>query len=237
VVGHDATEITVTLARKIGTTDRSLALQVVDHLRDAIMDGSVAPGQKLPEQALADQLQVSRIPLREAILQLEAEGFVRSVPRRGSHVTRLTMKDVHDLFDIRESLEVLAAQRAAERAAEIDPVLLAEVKESLIANREAVATGDDREIAASSVAFHHLIVEMSGNDLLSTLMRPVEGRVEWLFRMTSQRDQQAACREHDQLLRAILRGDVEESGKLALAHIADGRAPSVEILSSVLPES
>jgi DNA-binding GntR family transcriptional regulator len=227
----------VPLARKIGTTDRSLVVQVADHLRGAIMDGSLAPGEKLVEQSLADQLNVSRIPLREAILVLEAEGFVRSVPRRGTHVTRLTMADVDDLFDIRESLEVLAARRAAELASDVDLALLTEVKESLIRNREAVASGDDGAIAASSVRFHQLIVEMSGNALLSTLMRPVQGRVEWLFRMTSQRDQEAACREHDQLLRAILRGDADEAGRLALDHIASGRKPSISILSAVLPAS
>ncbi len=227
----------MSLARNIGTTDRSLVAQVVEHLRDAIMDGSLVPGEKLLEQSLADQLHVSRIPLREAILVLESEGFVRSIPRRGSHVTRLTMKDVHDLFDIRESLEVLAARRAAECASELDPVLLAEVKDSLIRNRSAVASGDDRAIAASSVQFHRFIVEMSGNALLSTLMRPVEGRVEWLFRMTSQRDQKAACREHDRLLRAILRGDADEAGRLAFDHIASGREPSAAILAAVLPEA
>lgn len=225
------------VARKIGATDRSLVAQVVDQLRDAIMDGSLAPGEKLPEQSLADQLSISRIPLREAILVLEAEGFVRSVPRRGSHVVRLTMTDVEDLFDIRENLEVLAARRAAERASDIDLMLLAEFRESLIHNREAVASGDDRAIAVSSARFHRLIVDMSGNALLSTLMRPVQGRVEWLFRMTSQRDQKTACREHGQLLRAILRGDPDEASQLAFDHIASGREPSVAILSSVLPAS
>ena len=225
------------LARKIGTTDRSLVVQVADHLRNSIMEGSLSPGEKLVEQSLADQLNVSRIPLREAILVLEAEGFVRSVPRRGSHVTRLTMTDVDDLFDIRESLEVLAARRAAERAADMDLALLTEVKESLIRNSEAVASGDDGAIAVSSVRFHQLIVEMAGNALLATLMRPVQGRVEWLFRMTSQRDQEVACQEHDQLLRAILRGDPDEAGRLAFEHITSGRGPSVAILSAVLPAS
>jgi DNA-binding GntR family transcriptional regulator len=66
-------------------------------------------------------------------------------------------------------------------------------------------------------------------------MRPVQGRVEWLFRMTSQRDQEAACREHDELLRAILRGDADEAGRVAFDHITSGRKPSVAILSAVLP--
>jgi DNA-binding GntR family transcriptional regulator len=221
-------------AAEIGTTDRSLVAQTFEHLRAAIIAGDIPPGSKLVEQRLADQLKVSRVPLRGAIPLLEAEGLVRTVPRRGSFVATLTLADVHDLFDVRESLEGLAARRAAERVDDVDVLQIATIKEALARNRAAVESGDPIGIAATSAEFHRAIVEMSGNQLLHTAMRPINSRVEWLFRMTVQMDQRSACDEHSALLRAILTGDVEKAGRIALEHIARSRQPSLDILSSLL---
>ena len=102
----------MSVVQSIGAADRPLSMQIYESLREAIIEGRIAPGTRLREQALADEFDVSRVPLREAIPQLEAEGFVRTLPRRGTVVTHLTMRDIHDLFDIRESLEALAARLA-----------------------------------------------------------------------------------------------------------------------------
>jgi DNA-binding GntR family transcriptional regulator len=221
----------------IGLADRSLVVQTFEHLRTAILTGQIPPGTKLVEQRLADELKVSRVPLRGAIPLLEAEGLVRTVPRRGTFVATLTVADVHDLFDVRESLETLAARRAAERVDDVDVLLLGAAKEALAHNRAAVRAGDPAAIAATSAEFHRVIVEMSGNQLLPAAMRPINSRVEWLFRMTVGMDQRAACDEHEALLRAILKGDAEQAATIARDHIARSRKPSVEIMSSVLTET
>jgi DNA-binding GntR family transcriptional regulator len=226
----------VTVLQPIGTADRSLSSQIYEQLREAIIEGHLMPGVKLREQALADQFSVSRVPLREAIPQLEAEGFVHTLPRRGTIVTQLTMRDVHDLFDIRESLETLAARLAAARIARADPMLIAQVEDCLRRARLAVRDKSDRDIAATSAEFHALVVELSGNAMLRTMMRPISGRVRWLFRLTSSRDQRAACRAHEGLFNAIRQGDVERAGTMAHKHIASGRQPSVDILHGVIPE-
>jgi DNA-binding GntR family transcriptional regulator len=227
---------TFDVAEPIGTANRSLSTQIYEHLRSAIIEGEIAPGAKMREQQLADQFKVSRVPLREAIPLLEAEGLVYTVPRHGTFVARLTLRDVHDLFDVRESLETLAARLAAERINRPDTSDVVDaLKDNLQRAKQAVRDGDDAAIAATSAEFHRLVVELSGNALLRTMMRPINGRVQWLFRLTSARDPRAACRAHEQLLRAILRGEVDRAGELAFDHIASGRKPSLSLLADVLP--
>lgn len=226
----------MTLVASVGTTDRSLSSQIYENLREAIIEGHIAPGTKLREQALADRLSVSRVPLREAIPQLEAEGLVHTLPRRGTVVTQLTMRDVQDLFDIRESLEVLAARLAAAAVSTAEEGLLAQIDDCLRRARRAVSDKSDRDIAATSAEFHAFVVDLSGNALLRTMMRPISGRVRWLFRLTASRDPRVACRAHQGLFKAIRSGDVDLAGKLAYEHIASGRQPSLDILRGALPE-
>lgn len=226
--------MTLSIEGPIRSDGRPLAERIYSQLRAAIIAGDLAPGAKLVEQTLADQLQVSRVPVREAMPMLEAEGLVQTIPRRGTFVARLTIADVHDLFDLRENLEALAARRAAERADTMDVLQVAELREVLLRNRAAVRDGDPHAISRTSASFHRCIVDLSGNQLLGTIMRPISGRVEWLFRITIGLDQQSACEEHDELVRAILTGNVERAGSIAYEHIARCREPSVAILSSLL---
>ncbi len=233
--GHvnGAVQLTLSMVGAIRGDGRPLAERIYEQLRAAIIAGELAPGLKLVEQTLADQLLVSRVPIREAMPMLEAEGLVQTIPRRGTFVARLTIADVHDLFDLRENLEVLAARRAAERAETMDVLQVAELREALLRNRAAVRDADSRAISRTSASFHRCIVDLSGNQLLATIMRPINGRVEWLFRITVGLDQQSACDEHDELVRAILTGNVERAGSIAYEHIARCREPSVAILSSL----
>ena len=88
---------------------------VFDALREAILSGTLKPGDRLMEVQLAEEMGVSRTPVREAIRKLELEGLVVMVPRKGAYVSGLSLKDAADLFEIRQSLEGLAASLAAER--------------------------------------------------------------------------------------------------------------------------
>jgi len=96
--------------RRLG--DVPLSAKVYEEVRRRIIVGRYPQGSRLPEQRLAEDLQVSRVPLREAIPQLEADGFVRTLPRRGAVVSTWTTKQVHDLFDTRLGLDVLDARLA-----------------------------------------------------------------------------------------------------------------------------
>src|SRR5690606_20033929 len=95
---------------------RPLRLSVVEALRDAISSGVLKPGQRIVEQDLAEELGVSRLPIREAIRQLEYEGLLESVPHKGAVVATVSERDIRELFSLRDALETLAAGLVAQRA-------------------------------------------------------------------------------------------------------------------------
>ncbi|MFI6326079.1 GntR family transcriptional regulator [Nonomuraea sp. NPDC050556] len=202
---------------------------VYEALKERIVEGELTPGQRLIERDLAAELAVSRIPVREALGRLEAERLVVVVPRRGVLVSPFTPDDVADFFDVRESLEVLAARLAAERASSADLVRLREV---LAEADRATGESDARGMALANAAFHAAVVDVSGNALLRDLMRPLEARLRWLFRLTVDRDPGEQCAEHHALYEAIADHDPDAAAAHALTHVAGGRAHSVELAAT-----
>jgi DNA-binding GntR family transcriptional regulator len=186
-------------------------------------------GARITEASLAEELNVSRIPLRAAIPQLRIGGFVTTLPRRGAVVFEWTPQAVNDLFDARLAIEVAAAGYAARSVGSgtgtIQPLL-----DIIDESHRAVEEGDSYGIAEVSARFHARIVELAGNDLLTSAMRAVEGRLTWLFYLTSTRDTHLAGTEHDELCRAILAGNVELARALAYAHIESGREPTFQAM-------
>lgn len=195
-----------------------------DELRARIVGLDLAPGTRLIERDLAEELNVSRIPLREAMQRLAQDGLVRVVPRQGAIVSPFTVDDVRDLFDVRESLEVLAARLAAERA---DPDGLNRLAAQLDIARQATKEKDGPAIAAANAMFHVIIVDLAANPLLESLLQPLEARVQWLFRLTSDRDAHVQCHEHEDLLAAIADHDPDRAAASAYHHVHSGRAHSL----------
>lgn len=204
----------------------SLSDRAYEGIRRRIIEVELQPGARLVERDLAAELEVSRIPLREALKRLAAEGLVVLVPRRGALVSPFSPAQVRDLFDLRESLEVLAARLAAERA---DPAGLELLAASLEAARQATATGDQVRIAAANAAFHAAVVQASGNELLVALMGPLNARLHWLFRLTAERDAGQQCAEHAELYEAIAAHDPARAAAQALHHVASGREPTLAL--------
>jgi DNA-binding GntR family transcriptional regulator len=205
--------------------DAPLSAQVRDTIREGIIRGVYPQGSRLPEAKLAAEMNVSRIPLRAAIPQLQMDGFVRTLPRRGAVVFDWTEDAVNDLFDVRLPLEVAAAGYAARRAhSGMDTTsLLAAIADS----HAAIDREDPYEIATTSTLIHQRIVELADNELLTSLMRGVTGRIQWLFFMTSQRDPALACEQHHELHDVIASGNQELAKAVAYAHIEAGRPTSV----------
>ncbi|ACZ86128.1 GntR family transcriptional regulator [Streptosporangium roseum] len=200
--------------------------RVYETLKRRIVEVELRPGERLVERDLAAELDVSRIPLREALRLLSAEGLVVIVPNRGALVSPFTPADVRDLFDVRESLEVLAARLAAERAGADG---LARLHACLERARAAVRRDDRRETVAANAEFHSEIVRVSGNALLGTLMQPLDARLRRLFRLTSDRDPARQCAEHEELYAAIAGGDADRAAACAFRHVADGREPTLAL--------
>ncbi|WP_280503126.1 GntR family transcriptional regulator [Nocardia farcinica] len=211
------------------TTDterKSLRDVAYDELRSRIVGLELAPGTRLIERDLADELRVSRIPLREALQQLQNDGLVVMVPRQGAIVSPFTADDVRDLFDVRENLEVLAARLAAERA---DDAGLTALAAQLDTARRATRRRDKAAIAAANAGFHALIVELAANPLLKSLLQPLEARTQWLFHLTKDRDAAVQCREHEELLAAIAAHDPDRAAESAFHHVHSGREASIRM--------
>lgn len=199
--------------------------RVRDIVRQRIIDGLYPPGSRLIESELATQLSVSRVPIREALRALESEGFVRPSPNRGVEVAELSVKDIDELFDVREALEMLASRNAAERATQPD---LQRVARALSQAREALENEDTVALGAANEAFHDEIIKLAHNDLLITVLEPLQGRLHWLLRQIA--DPKDLLDEHTRLFEAIATGDPELAAERAQRHARRNREIVLELV-------
>ncbi|MEU6555051.1 GntR family transcriptional regulator [Streptomyces sp. NPDC046915] len=188
--------------------------RVLADLRRDIIAGRLLPGDRLVERELAERFGVSRVPVREAIRALVAEGFVLFETPRRTVVRRLTPTDVKELFELREALEVYAAGLAAARAT---PQALAELRELLGQSATATETGDAEAITDVNTRFHDRIRALAGNSLLISVMEPVDGRLRWLTRQNEEWPQ--LLMEHRELYESIASGDPDRARAHALRHV------------------
>lgn len=210
----------------------SLAGRLYRELRRRIITGEIRQGSRLPEQKLADDLRSSRIPLREALSRLAADGFIETRPRRSAVVTTWTTDTVHHLFDCRLALETAAAGAAAIRSGRGADV--SELVAALERSEHEMVSGDDLAFAEANVRFHQALLTQADNPLMDQLMSAIAGRMVWLFHLTSQRDHEVACREHRSIVDAVTSGKSRLAETLTYAHIETGRAPSLEVLDRII---
>ncbi|MFE7356420.1 GntR family transcriptional regulator [Streptomyces sp. NPDC057543] len=199
--------------------------QVCDGLRDRIITGRLKPGDRLVERDVAEEFGVSRVPVREAIRILLGEGFLQALSPRRIVVKQLSRLDVENLFDMREALEVLAVRRATERATDDQ---LRELETLLETARRATLSGRPERISRANTAFHHHIVDLSGNELLVTTLESLEGRLRWLFQQID--DPGPLWEEHRLLCAAITAADVEAAAGCALRHVRHYRDVALRLL-------
>ncbi len=204
-------------------TRKALYQEVADRLRERIFRHELAPGQWIDEQEVAEQLGISRTPVREALKALAAEGLVTLSPRRGSFVTQISDKDLDDIFAILVLLEGYAARLAAERIGEAERVTLTELHERLEA---AYRAGDIDAFFDANQAFHREVQRLSDNPWLLATIDDLRQKIK-LSRHQSlfSRGRLAqSLAEHRALLSALLQGDAERSDALMRDHLSHGRA-------------
>ncbi|MBY8860251.1 GntR family transcriptional regulator [Nocardia sp. CA2R105] len=199
--------------------------EVCEQLRDRIIAGQFEPGHRLVERDLAEQFGVSRIPVREAIQTLITEGFVEVLSPRKIVVKRISQRDVEELFGVREALETYAAREATLRADAGDLRTLQRLVEKA---RRATLSGHPDRISRANAEFHRHIIDMAGNRLLADLLRPLEGRLRWLFQQIDDPGQ-LWC-EHRALYEAIASGDAQIAADHALRHVRENRAIALNLL-------
>ncbi len=203
----------------VPTTSRT-SEGVAQIIRAAILGGELAPGASLRERRLAEELEVSRTPVREALFTLQGEGLVELTPGRAARVRRLDIADIAHLYRLRGLLEGFAAACAARRR---DEEMLGRVREALAAQRQLGQNVTATEQARAYLAFHEAIAEAAGSPLLLTLVRQVLA-VTMVFRAgyrsSSARTRQV-LRQHGGILKAISMGSPAEAEALMAAHVAD----------------
>jgi len=197
---------------------RPLREIVYEELKRQILIGEIAPGTRMMEVELAADMGVSRTPVREAIRKLEKEGLVTIEPRRGAYASDISIKDIEDVLEVRQDLEGMAAALAAAKATR-------EQKEALRAATEAyknaVATGDVKEMIRHDEAFHKLIVNCSDNKTLIQLISQVQElalRFRYIYYDDFSRFENQPM-EHKEIFDAIISGDTEKARKAADEHI------------------
>jgi DNA-binding GntR family transcriptional regulator len=183
---------------------------VYSTLKDAIQSCSLAPGTRLTLDDLAEQLKVSRVPVREALLQLQVEGLVDMTPHAGAVVSPISLDSIYELFMILEELEVLAGIAVAERSRPEDLVRLEDILEDMAA---AVVKGDDERWAELNTEFHKEISHLSGMPFLQQITEKALEKWDRMRRcfltevLHARTDQ--AHQEHRQICVALKEGDVE----------------------------
>lgn len=202
---------------------------VFEVLREAILKQVLKPGERLMEIQLAEEMGVSRTPVREAIRKLELEGFVIMIPRKGAYVADISLKDISDVYEIRGALEALACGLAAERAslAEIE-----EMEKHLIKETEYFETTDIPATVEIDTGFHDLIYKAARNERLVVMLNNLREQIHRL-RVTSIRFPgrlKKTLEEHRAIVEAISSRNVELAQKLGEEHIEHAQQALLELL-------
>jgi len=180
--------------------------EVVARLRDMLVEGAIAPGARVPERELCATFGISRTPLREALKVLAAEGHVMLLPNRGARAAKLTLKDLHELFEVCAGLEALAGELACERIDEAALARILALHEEMARHHRAHELDD---YFRCNRLIHEAIVQASGNAVLAGIYDGVTRRIRRArYRAPMPEDHWAlAMREHEAIANALVRRD------------------------------
>ena len=201
---------------------KSLGQHVFENLKQAIIRGEVAPGDRLVESRLADALDISRTPVREAIHKLEREGLLRRLPKGGFAVMNLSREDIEETFGIRCVLESYAARLAAENysAEELSPL-----EEKIREFQKFLDQGQLDELPRVNTEFHSLFYALSRSPKLIKMINDLRDQIFRFRRILLKKDKwaEASNEDHRKMLEAIRDRDVNRVERVVKQHIARGR--------------
>jgi DNA-binding GntR family transcriptional regulator len=193
-----------------------LRVQIADRLRRAIVTGKLRPGTVLVETALAEQMNVSRAPIREAIALLENDGLVETVAYKGKRVKPLTVREVEEIWSLRQAYEVMAVRRILEHAADVSP--LWEPCHAM----QAAARADDREaLIAADEQFHRTLIALSDHHLLLQSWTGLYLRIHQIMALRNRRDSDDLAEiavNHPPIVRALEARDTRTAVRLISDH-------------------
>jgi len=193
--------------------------EVAQLLRERIYSGAFAPGAKLRQEELADQLRVSRTPLREALRVLERDGLVQAEPGRGVRVVEADPEQLLEAYYLREAVDGVAARLAAERATPAD---VARLHAQLERQRAAIEPWDAAAYTLANVEFHTMVMQLSANRFVMAEL-PLVRMTSQVFtpvKLVPEARGKAAVLDHAAIVEAIEEHDPEAAERMARAHIA-----------------
>ena len=200
---------------------------VSDALRQAIRDGILPPGERLMEIPLAEELGVSRTPIREAIRILEQEGLIVMIPRRGTYVADMSLKDITEVFELRSILEELAAELAAERITNEE---IEALEQHLVEIGNYMNEKNLDKVVQADILFHEILYKASRNDRLVEMIHNLREQT-LRFRTLSMSQTGRLAKtwdEHRQLVEAISDRDVERARQIARIHMEESEKTLLE---------
>lgn len=212
-----------------GKQRKSLTEHAYGVIREQIIVGALPPGTDISEPELAEQLQMSRTPVREALSRLCVEGFMEAFPRRGYRITAITVKDVNDLFAVRGSLEGTAAALAAKHLTSLELDELEKMTATSYVLGEDVST---KTFITANEDFHAKIARCSRNPRLYNLvMSHLEACSRLFYMGTRVRDiNPETSRDHSAIVEALRERDSERAKAVMLAHNEHTRKGVLSVL-------
>ena len=213
------------------TAPASLRKRVVESLREAIIAGHFLPGARLVERELCELLGVSRTSIREALVELESEGLIQNIPNRGPVVARISPKMAEDVYQLRASLEGLAAQLFARRATDEQVAALVQATTALEEVYRNFASGP---FLAAKNHFYDVLLGGAGNELAAQVLRGVHARVSQL-RVTSLSDpsrSEKSIREIWRIVEAIRARDEKAALAASIEHVENAAHAALAVLAA-----
>lgn len=208
----------------------SLPEQIAEAIGNAIVTGALEPGQRIQEQGIAGQFEVSRGPVREALRILERDGMVQILPRRGAQVTYLSIDEVNDIFAIRASLVRLAVRLIAEKP---EPGLIAELKQRAETMNELARSGSNPdEYVKESYYFNLAMAAGCGNKRLLNMIYSLAHQTLRYSRLglSTQERRLNSAKSHGKLVRAFQKGDSQTAQETVERLIYESRDTAVRLL-------
>lgn len=200
----------------------SMSEKVYIKIKNDILDNKLKPGEKLIEENLAEELNVSRTPVREALKQLDQDGLITYYPRRGSVVSQISIKDAQELYEVREALEGLAIKLIC---LNIDTQSLKILEDLVASMEEATLRNDYEKVKLLHSQWTEAILSLTKNDLLKSYLMSVTKNLGRLRKISLYEPEQSidAYKETKDILRAIINNDSDESERLARLHVRNAR--------------
>jgi DNA-binding GntR family transcriptional regulator len=200
----------------VGRDHESLGQRVTDELRRSILTNRRRPGDRLIEDRLSEEMGVSRVPIREALRALAAEGLVDVQPRRGASVAEISPEVARDLVEVRATLEGLNARLAARHH---EPGIVGELRQVLDEGNRAAQSRNVEDLVRLNGEFHDKLAQAGRNSILWDIMRTLRERTSLVFAANTARRAVQDWDEHSRILAAVIDGDEDLASMLATRHV------------------